>query len=58
MKWLFITLSMIGLLFTIGPSILVFAGVIEFSLHITLIFIGTMLWFLTAPFWIKKEQGG
>ena len=47
---------MIGLLLTIGPSVLVFTGVIKFPLHITLMLIGTILWFVSAPFWIKKEK--
>lgn len=49
-------LSYIGLILTVVPSFLVFAGVIELSFHKTLMLIGTLLWFLTAPFWMNKEK--
>jgi hypothetical protein len=47
-------ISFIGLGLTIIPSILVFTGVISFDAHITLMIIGMLCWFLTAPFWINK----
>lgn len=49
-------ISFIGLLLTVVPSFLVFSGAIELSFHKTLMFIGTLLWFLTAPFWMNKED--
>ena len=48
--------SLTGLLLTIIPSIMVFVGNIEHSRHITLMAIGMVLWFVTAPFWINKES--
>ena len=39
---------------TIVPSFLVFYGEIEFLTHTRLTFTGTLLWFLTAPFWMKS----
>ena len=56
MKHLYILLSMIGLLLTLGPAILVFAGIIAFSLHIKLMLAGAIIWFVTAPLWIKKQK--
>jgi hypothetical protein len=47
---------MIGLLLTLGPAILVFAGIIAFSLHIKLMLAGAIIWFVTAPLWIKKQK--
>ncbi|MFD3002996.1 hypothetical protein ACFS7Z_21710 [Pontibacter toksunensis] len=49
-------ISYIGLFLTVVPSLLVFAGVIELSFHKTLMLVGTLLWFLTAPFWMNKEK--
>ncbi|MCC9135601.1 hypothetical protein ACFSKU_13170 [Pontibacter silvestris] len=49
-------LSLIGLVLTVVPSFLVFAGIIELSFHKTLMFIGTLLWFSTAPFWMNKQK--
>ena len=49
-------LSYIGLLLTVVPSFLVFAGVIELSFHKILMLIGTLLWFGTAPFWLNKSE--
>jgi len=58
MRYLLIILSIIGLGLTVFPSFLVFVGVIEFELNIVLMTIGTVLWFVTAPFWINKEKTG
>lgn len=46
-------ISYIGLAMTIIPSILVFNGIIEMKMDFTLMFIGFILWFSTAPFWMK-----
>lgn len=56
MQFILKILSYIGLILTVVPSFLVFAGVIELSFHKTLMLIGTLLWFLTAPFWMNKEK--
>ncbi|MHA6247381.1 hypothetical protein ACXYMU_05540 [Pontibacter sp. CAU 1760] len=49
-------LSYLGLALTIVPSILVFSGAIELSFHKTLMLVGTLLWFVTAPFWLNKSD--
>ncbi|ERM83207.1 hypothetical protein P872_16930 [Rhodonellum psychrophilum GCM71 = DSM 17998] len=56
MPLLFKILSFIALTMTLIPSFLVFQGIIEPSLSKTLMFIGTVLWFLTAPRWLNKSQ--
>jgi hypothetical protein len=56
MRTIFILLSILGLLLTIVPSLLVFAGLMEFSMHTTLMVAGTAVWFITAPLWIKKQK--
>jgi hypothetical protein len=35
---------------------LVFGGFISFDDNKTLMLAGTVLWFLTAPFWLKKKE--
>lgn len=47
-------ISYVGLLLTVVPSILVFAGAMELDIHKTLMWIGMVLWFVPAPFWLKK----
>lgn len=51
-------ISYIGLILTVVPSFLVFSGAIELSFHKTLMLIGTLLWFFTAPFWMNKQKEG
>ena len=50
------TLSFVGLVLTVGPSFLVFAGVIAWETHAALMLVGTVLWFATAPFWMKATD--
>lgn len=56
MSRLFKILSFIALAMTLAPSFLVFQGIIEPRLSKTLMFIGTLLWFFTAPRWMNKSQ--
>jgi len=48
--------SFIGLGLTLVPSFLVFQGIIEPSLSKTLMLVGTIIWFFTAPQWLNKFQ--
>jgi len=48
--------SFIGLGLTLIPSFLVFQGIIEPSLSKTLMLVGTIIWFFTAPQWLNKFQ--
>jgi hypothetical protein len=56
MKTILIVISFVGLVLTLLPAFLVFENAIAWETYITLMNIGTMVWFLTAPFWIKKED--
>lgn len=47
--------SYIGLGLTLIPAFLVFAGRLTWNTHAILMIIGTLLWFLTAPLWIKEK---
>lgn len=49
-------ISLIGLIFTILPSFLVFYRVIEMQTHFQLMLLGTFLWFVSAPFWMKDKS--
>lgn len=46
-------LSFLGLLLTVTPAFLVFFKVIDKPTHFIIMFIGTVLWFASAPFWMK-----
>ena len=49
-------ISGIGLSFTVVPAFLVFMGEITWELHALLMLIGTVLWFASAPFWMKEKR--
>jgi len=50
-------LSAIGLILTLAPSFLVFSGAIDLECNKTLMLAGTILWFVTAPFWMNRNRG-
>ena len=45
--------SLFGLLLTVVPSFMVFYKVIDKPIHFMFMLIGAVLWFGTAPFWMK-----
>ncbi|MFH1196957.1 MAG: hypothetical protein V1720_14760 [bacterium] len=55
MKILLKLLSYIGLGLNIIPAFFVFNNSISWNTHSTLMAVGTVLWFSTAPLWIKKD---
>ena len=55
MKTLLKTLSFLGLALILIPSALTFAGVISMHVYYVLAFFGTVLWFATVPFWMKRR---
>lgn len=48
--------SLAGLVLTVGPAFFVFAGSITWGTHATLMGVGTVLWFVTAPFWMGADE--
>lgn len=50
-------LSAVGLGLTVVPAFLVFAGRLPWETHATLMLVGTVLWFVTAPFWMESDDG-
>ena len=55
MKKILMLISLISLGMTIVPAFLVFVQKISMEQNMTLMLIGTIGWFVTAPFWMKKE---
>ncbi len=55
MNWMLKLVSAVGLALTIVPSFFVFTGAITWSRHASLMTLGMILWFATAPFWMKRE---
>ena len=55
MKPLLIFASAVGLGLTVVPAFLVFAGTINWGTHATLMLVGALLWFATAPFWMPHD---
>ncbi|MCK5455490.1 MAG: hypothetical protein KAI45_00095 [Melioribacteraceae bacterium] len=55
MKSLLKLVSLIGLVVTIVPAFLVFTDVITLSNSKVLMMVGTILWFVSAPFWMNKK---
>jgi hypothetical protein len=49
-------ISITGLALNIIPALLTFNDIISFDHYITLMLAGTLMWFLTAPFWINRNQ--
>ena len=58
MKIVLKLISYAGLALTIVPSFLHFSGDISLSMHKTLMFIGVIAWFATAPFWMNTSEEG
>ncbi len=56
MKKVFMVLSYFALALTFLPSILVLKGVISLQNNFMLMGIGMVLWFATAPFWMKSKS--
>jgi predicted exporter len=56
MKRLLSSYGIIALLATVVPSILVYSGTIELETHKTIMVAGMILWFVTAPFFMKRKN--
>ncbi|EPR65210.1 hypothetical protein [Cyclobacterium qasimii] len=56
MKLLLKIISFIGLGLCIVPAILVFGEHMEASTCKQLMFLGTIMWFATAPSWMIKKE--
>lgn len=57
MKRLVKFISYIGLGLTLIPSFLVFTGNMSLDASKMFAFVGTIIWFLSAPSWMNKAKG-
>jgi hypothetical protein len=53
---LFRSVSFVGLGLTLIPSFLVFFGMMDLATHKWWMLAGTVLWFGTAPLWMRKKR--
>ena len=58
MKILAKLVSVIGLGLTVVPAYLVWSGSMTWDSHASLMLLGTVLWFGSAPLWMRKEGAG
>lgn len=56
MKSILKFISFAGLALTIVPAILVLQGSLEQEASKNLMLIGTLCWFLSAPFWLGRKS--
>jgi hypothetical protein len=57
MQLLLRLISYFGLVLTVVPSFLMFAGRIDRPVYLNLLIAGMILWFGSGVFWIKKDHG-
>jgi hypothetical protein len=60
MKKLLMMVSAVALVLVIGPPLLYLAGgagLAKGTMN-TLMLVGTILWFVSAPFWMGRKSGG
>lgn len=56
MKYVLKIISYLGLGLTVIPAFFVFSGTLTWGAHATLMAIGALLWFATAPFWLLSDE--
>jgi len=56
MRYLLRAGSFVGLGLTVVPTFLVFSGTLTCDTHAALMAVGALLWFVTASFWMVKED--
>jgi len=49
-------ISFLGLALTVVPAFLVFTGSMGWGTHATLMLLGAVLWFGSAPFWMREKR--
>jgi hypothetical protein len=56
MKTTMILISLVALGLTVVPAVLVYLRVIPWETHAALMVVGMILWFLSAPVWMKRAE--
>lgn len=54
MNRIFAVISFIGLILVLGPALAYLAGSIDKSQMTSIMFVGTIAWFVTVPFWMGR----
>lgn len=54
MKKILFAISILSIAVLVASTLFYFWGEIEFSTNKSLLLVGTIGWFATTPFWIKK----
>ncbi|MBN1893930.1 hypothetical protein JW906_05525 [bacterium] len=57
MRTFLFIISLAGLGLTLIPALLVFSGKIPITLHYRLMAVGALLYFASAPFWMRRQKG-
>jgi len=57
MRRIWLATALIGLILTLGPSLLVFAGRLSWEAHSQLMVAGMILWFTGAILGIRRKRG-
>jgi hypothetical protein len=56
MKTIAKIVSLAALTLTVVPAFLVFAGTLSWDRHAWLMLVGTVLWFVSAPLWMRQSN--
>jgi len=56
MKKVLFVVSLAGLAMTLIPALLVFAGKLAIHAHYRFMAAGALLYFASAPFWMKRQK--
>ena len=57
MRRIWLALALVGLILTLAPSLLVFAGRLSWDTHARLMAAGMVLWFAGATLGIRRRSG-
>jgi hypothetical protein len=55
MKTVLLCVAVLGLILTVTPSFFVLYGIITWTFHVQLMFVGMILWFGSAPLLVKAD---
>ncbi|MBI1389384.1 MAG: hypothetical protein GC154_13150 [bacterium] len=56
MKPLYMLISFIALIATVGPSVLYCMGSMDLNLVKWIMLLATIVWFIVTPLWVEKEK--
>lgn len=57
MRKVLIVISIIGIILTVVPAFLVLTGVLSLEENKNLMLLGTVFWFVSAPYWLNRNEG-